>query len=59
MLVRAVELSPRAERHLAAIEAYYLKEAGPAVADRAVASIIQVKCEPGPILHVTRLAPVA
>lgn len=41
MLVRAVELSPRAERHLAAIEAYYLKEAGPAVADRVVASIIE------------------
>ena len=41
MLVRGVELAPRAERQLAAIEAYYLKEAGPTVADRAVASIIE------------------
>ena len=41
MLGRFVELSPRAERQLAAVEAYYLKEAGQAVADRAVASIIE------------------
>ena len=41
MVVRAVELSPRAERQLAAIEDYYLKEAGPPVADRAVAAIIE------------------
>ena len=41
MLVRAVEFSPRAERQLPAVEAYYLKEAGPAVADRAVASVIE------------------
>ena len=44
MLVRAVELSPRAERQLVAIEAYYLKEAGPAIADRAVALIIENAC---------------
>ena len=41
MLVRAVEFSPRAEQQLAAVEAYYLKEAVTAVADRAVASIVE------------------
>lgn len=41
VLVRAVEFSPRAERQLAAIEAYLLKEAGPTVADRAVSSVIE------------------
>ena len=41
MPVRAVEFSPRAEQQLAAVEAYYVKEAGTAVADRAVASSIE------------------
>lgn len=38
--MRAVEFSPRADRHLASIEAFYLKEAGASVADQAVAAII-------------------
>ena len=35
-----VEFAPRAERQLARIEAYYLREAGTAVADDAIASIL-------------------
>lgn len=40
MPVRPVEFSPRAERQLAQIEAYYLKEAGASIADDAVAAIL-------------------
>jgi plasmid stabilization system protein ParE len=36
----AVEFSPRAERQLAQIEAYYLGEVVAAIADEAVASIL-------------------
>jgi toxin ParE1/3/4 len=36
----AVEFAPRAERQLAQIENYYLREAGATVADDAVAAII-------------------
>jgi plasmid stabilization system protein ParE len=37
---RPVEFSPRAERQIAQIEAYYLKEAGASIADDAVAAIL-------------------
>ncbi|MEW5889393.1 MAG: type II toxin-antitoxin system RelE/ParE family toxin [Pseudomonadota bacterium] len=40
MPARSVEFSPRAERQLARIEAYYLKEAGLSVADDAVDTIL-------------------
>ncbi len=51
-----VELSPRAERQLAQIEKYYLKEAGPSVADDVVATLLDVMERLGTLPVVYRAA---
>jgi len=52
---RPVEFSPRAERQLAQIEAYYLREAGASIADDAVAAILEAASRLGslPVIYRT------
>ncbi len=53
---RPVELSPRAERQLAQIEAYYLENAGASIADEAVATILEAATRLGGLPVIYRAA---